>query len=450
MTTSTNGWNDLDQEFGDIDDLTGSADGFEDVEIGEQPTKAALKTIISPKPNTPVQESPVREYVREAAPRPVRRVEVPVTMSQGDTHTRTYNPEEIRKIAAEEEPEQKTSAKYTQKKTDEKSSKTGLITGIIIGVVVLLLAGIVFLVAALLNNDDPNPTDPSGNTSSSAEEATTAAWDVGTSQINELAENYYKARALVDVFTLTQLLDPSVQINEEQLMGESSVVSEYTDINSFVTDGMKDGEWVAYFFYSLRIKNIDTPVPGLEPVYIVTDDAGSLRIKTIEVVMEDEELNLFFANAANCDAVNELVEGVDAAYRIAISQDQKLFDFIKSIGGNVDPVEPATDPSADDPNAPTTEAPTTEAPTTEAQPTTPAGPTDFIECDTCMYITKNDVNMRKQPSTDADIIKSLKLGTYVQVMAKSTDWYKICDFENGGQVGYVSSQFFSDDKPSAN
>ncbi|MBQ0025986.1 MAG: SH3 domain-containing protein [Lachnospiraceae bacterium] len=444
MTTSTNGWDDLDQEFGDIDDLTGSSDGFEDIDIIEKPVNKTPEPIIPPQHTAPRQE-----YVREDAPRPVRRVETPITASRGDTHTRTYNPEEIRKMAAKDEPEEKHSARYSQK-PEKKSSNTGLITGVIIGVVVLLLAGIVFLVAALLNKDDPNPTDPSGNPISTSEEATTAAWDVGTDKINELAENYYKSRALVDVFTLTQLLDPSVQIDEDQLKGEASVVDEYTDISTFIADGMKDGEWVAYFFYSLKIKNINTPVPGLEPVYIVTDETGNLRIKTIDVVMADDELNLFFANVANCDAVNELVEGADAAYRLAISQDQQLFEFIKSIGGNVEPVDPATDPSSTDPTAPTTEAPTTEAPTTEAQPTTPASSTDFITCDTCMYITKNDVNMRKQPNTNAEVVKTLKLGTYVQVMAKSTDWYKICDFNNGGAVGYVSSQFFSDEKPSNN
>ncbi len=445
MTTNSDGWDNLDQEFGDIDELTGNAGGFEDVEIDGQPFATAPKTSIPPRQEIPRQEAPRSEYLREPAPRPVRRVEAPVTASRGDTHTRSYNPEEIRKMATKEELREKTSAKASQKKTEKKSSNTGLITGVIIGVVVLLLAGIVFLVAALLNKDDPNPTDPSGNPVTTSEEETTAAWNVGTAEIDELAENYYKARALVDVFTLTQILDPSVQINEEQLQGEAAVVAEYTDIRSFVSDGMKDGEWVAYFWYSIKIKNIDTPVPGLEPVYIVTDESGNLRIITIDVVMEDEELNLFFANAANCDAVTEVVEGVDAAYRLAVSQDQKLFEFIKSIGGNVDPVEPATDSSAENPTDPTTEAPTT-----EAQPTTPASSTDFIECDTCMYITKNDVNMRKQPNTDAEVVKTLKLGTYVQVMAKSTNWYKICDFENGGQVGFVSSQFFSDDKPSNN
>ena len=59
------------------------------------------------------------------------------------------------------------------------------------------------------------------------------------------------------------------------------------------------------------------------------------------------------------------------------------------------------------------------------------------------YITANDVNMRKGPSTSEEILSKLTLNKEVIVLEKTNGWTKI---EANDQIGYVSNTYISDKK----
>ncbi|MDL2257788.1 SH3 domain-containing protein [Eubacteriales bacterium OttesenSCG-928-K08] len=53
-------------------------------------------------------------------------------------------------------------------------------------------------------------------------------------------------------------------------------------------------------------------------------------------------------------------------------------------------------------------------------------------------VTAQDVNLRKEPNTDADILAALPLNTELEILEESGDWYRVL---YGDKVGYVSSRY---------
>jgi len=336
-------------------------------------------------------------------------------------------------------------------------------TSMIIAIVIALalVVGIVILITTLAGGCGDATRTPTAE-DTTAPIATTATWVLnGDAQVADLINRYYAARMLVDTYSLGEILDPSVTIDEAALANEANVVDEYKDISVYTTKGMQDGEWAAYIGFSIKFKNIATAAPGLEAAYVKTDANGQLRLIPYEALLNDTALNAYVAGLADCDAITELVNNADVAYRKALTSDEALYNFIKQIGGNVDVEDPnatsadATAAPEDTTTAPeqTTAAPeaTTAAPeTTTAAPETttaaaiPAGEESLTECDDIMYVNKNDVNLRDKASSEGEVLTTLKVGTKVQVVAKGTNWAKVIRLEDG-KTGYCSKQFLQGD-----
>lgn len=312
--------------------------------------------------------------------------------------------------------------------------KSGFVTVLIAVLAILAVIAVAIVAAKLLSKSNSSDT-----TASEEAQESTVAWEQNTnSEVLSLVNQYYAARVLGETYTLQNILDPSITIDEESLKNESEVIEGYQEIACYTTDGRAPGEYVVYITYNLKFKNISTPAPGLVCAYIYTDDAGSLRLIPREYLSDEDENFKYIAEVSNCDFIKELAARVDENYLKARKTDAGLEAYLQSIGAV--PVE------GDD----TTSADTTTAPndTTSAATTAASSDNGFAAANETMYVTGDSVRVRQQPNTNEGtaVVTTLSKGTAVTVTGKGSEWYKV---SVNGSEGYIKKDFLSSTKPSA-
>ncbi|MBR3298873.1 MAG: SH3 domain-containing protein [Clostridia bacterium] len=84
----------------------------------------------------------------------------------------------------------------------------------------------------------------------------------------------------------------------------------------------------------------------------------------------------------------------------------------------------------------------TAAPTQAPTPTPVPTPTQepFVDFVSDGYINRAYVNFRSQPSTESEILGVLTYGTQVQVLARTSEWYRV---RYNGNTGYVASPYIT-------
>ena len=260
---------------------------------------------------------------------------------------------------------------------------------------------------------------------------TTVAWEENKNQtINDLINKYYDARVLADINTLKTLVDESITINEDSVKNESAMTEAYREIKCYVTKGLNDGEYAVYVTYAVKFKNIDTPAPGLIPFYVKTDSSGNMRLIPWQYIESGEnftEIRNYIDSVSRCDQITQLSDSIEENYQKALNSDTKLKEYIMSIGGNTGETEATTQ--------------------AEGESTTAAGGEEggFTACDEKWYAINDGVNIRKEPSTDSDILQTVDRGQELHVVGKNNEWLKLQ--LRSGDTAYISMTVVSQTQP---
>ena len=320
-----------------------------------------------------------------------------------------------------------------------KSGKSGGGKKTAIIVVAVCVIVVIVIVAVLKLTSGDSDTD-SVDFGTETEEESTVAWEEEDTdgEITALVTKYYTALVEVDTASLEEVLDSSVEIDEDRIILEAAVVEAYEDIVCYVTDGAEEGEYALYISYGMKFTGIDTAAPGLVPAYVRTDDEGTLRLIPWDTAQNDEDIYEFMNTVSACDAIEALAEEVQAAYDAAYEADEELAAFLDSLTG--------TTSSEDDEEETTEEETEEESDEEEEEETTnSASNTTFTDCDIMQYAVTN-VKCRTSPDTeDTTEYVLIEKGSYIHVTGQSASWSRVQ--LSDATVGYVASMYLSDYAP---
>ena len=168
----------------------------------------------------------------------------------------------------------------------------------------------------------------------------------------------------------------------------------------------------------MKLSGIDTLAPTIKVLYLITGDDGKLRISDIDG--HPDRTNLL-QEIQTDEYVQALLKDVDQKLENAMSQDEKLKDFLEQSGSGAPEGDGANgtggeDGTGDDGNS--------TAATGTMQATTA-------------------VNVRGEPSADSTLYGSLMEGMTVEVLENlDSGWSKI-RYTTGGTTieGYVMTQY---------
>lgn len=250
-------------------------------------------------------------------------------------------------------------------------------------------------------------------------------------EVNALIQEYYNASANGDSEVITSIYKGLEETELLKAVAAADYIEEFQNIKVYTKPGPVAGSFVAYVYNEVKLYNYPKAVPGLESMYICTDEDGKLYINgDVANANEIEYLRQVNVQADVIDLNNE----VATAYNDMVNSDEELAELLTkmraglqvSVGESLASSE-ATSAAAEESSA--DEAAT--AATSEAETQTV----------TTHTIRATDVvNIRSSDSETADIIsKTAKGDEYKQLEALANGWSKI---EYNGGVAYVKTEFF--------
>lgn len=150
-------------------------------------------------------------------------------------------------------------------------------------------------------------------------------------ELNDLIQTYYTAKIETDEDTLTSIMTEASAINIEVISKTQEYIEGYEDIVCYTKPGVKEGEFVVYVTYGMKITTIETPAPSVDRLYVTTvNDKYLLSFGALT----DEETKLLETYTASED-VTELIQTVNKQLQKAQAADSDLNEFILNLTNSI-------------------------------------------------------------------------------------------------------------------
>lgn len=181
-------------------------------------------------------------------------------------------------------------------------------------------------------------------------------------EVNSVVNSYYAAIASSDTATLNSIVK---SLSEEELNGlikRREYIENYQNIVSYTKNGPVPNSYVVFAYHEIKFVNISTLAPGLELLYVYTDESGATYIFNGDM---DEVTSAYITDITTNEDVVSLYGTVDAKFQEAQTADPDLKAFVEQLNAVASTAEEstqvdgagenATEPSAEDANQETPE-----------------------------------------------------------------------------------------------
>ncbi len=245
--------------------------------------------------------------------------------------------------------------------------------------------------------------------------------------VNALVEKYYTASADGDADTLAQIYKGLDETEILKAVAASEYIEKFENITVYTKPGPVEGSYVAYVYNEVKLYEYDGNVPGLETLYICTDDNGNLYINGD--IADANELDYLKQINVQSDVI-DLNNKVASSYNEMVSGDEALAELLTRMrsGLQVSVGEALATSEASTPDESALESSEEEQESSETTVTT-------------RVIKATDVvNIRSSDSETADILDKTTIGQeFKELEALANGWSKV-EYKNA--VAYVKTEFF--------
>lgn len=243
-----------------------------------------------------------------------------------------------------------------------------------------------------------------------------------TDQVNEMLDRYFAAMASGDTDTITSLKGEMEEKEALQIQKKSNYISSIENLNVVYKDGPEADSYIAFVYYEILFKDIETAAPGLTTFYICKNQDGQYQICDGEL---DESVTAFIKEAASAEDVAEIFDRVQVKYNEATEKDEALKTFMEKLPDTLEKeVAQAMDETKKEETAET------------ASEETPA---DESTVKTEQVTATDTVNVRSSDSETADKVGQIEEGTTItRYEARQNGWSRV---DYNGQEAYIKSEY---------
>lgn len=176
--------------------------------------------------------------------------------------------------------------------------------------------------------------------------------EMDTTEIVSLFNDYYTALGNSDINKAREYLEDNSDITDDVLLekvDEAKVYQEHISdsfeiIDCYVQKGIEENEYVVYFKFELKFKEVETPAVGIFSSYVInaSKDEKNPDYKICNVDKLSERYK-YMSRMSNCSNVTEIFEQTDKELLEACEKDaalKKIVEALKNIGeGNLETTE---------------------------------------------------------------------------------------------------------------
>lgn len=298
---------------------------------------------------------------------------------------------------------------------------------------ILLVAVAITIVVAISANK--RAAQVAQSTASTSEVSTYEIPDVTMEEnaypeVNALVEKYYKASAEGDADTLSQIYRGLDETEILKSVAASEYIEKFDNITVYTKPGPVEGSYAAYVYNEVKLYDYDGYLPGLETLYICTDENGELYFNGD--IADANEIDYLKQINVQADVI-DLNNKVASSYNEMVSSDEKLAEILTKMRA-------ALQVSVGEALA-TSEGTSTEEEDGSAEASEEESTEPEVKTVTTRTIKATDViNIRSSDSETADVLDKTEKGQeFKELEALANGWSKI---EYKGKTAYVKTEFF--------
>ena len=233
-------------------------------------------------------------------------------------------------------------------------------------------------------------------------------------KVNDLVNAYFTVMKNADEEGYMNIVSGD-EMTHDKLVKKGEFIEDYRGISCYTKPGMSEGEYVAFVYYEVKFRNIDTSAPSMIRLYICSNPDGTMYIYAGEL---DAALYEYINIVSDDDELRMLESQTDQRLKAACDSDDKLESLYQLL---LDGAIQATEPE------------TTEEPETDIDEM-------VFEERNEKVITTTAVRVRSTPTTDTDdnILGKVEAGEELKRVGYNDSWSKII---YNGKEAYIYSEY---------
>lgn len=242
-------------------------------------------------------------------------------------------------------------------------------------------------------------------------------------EVNNLVKQYYQALVDGDMETIKSIKNYTDEEEELKIIKKSEFIESYPSITVYTKKGPAEGSFVAYVQYEVKFIDIESTAPGLNTLYICTDEEGKYYINANEL---DESVVEYLKTISVQNDVVDLFNTVQVAYNDIKTQNEDLSAFLDELPNLL---AEAVSEAISEQEA--VEADLNPVEEEEAEP------------EVVVVVTKvkttDVVNVRSSDSIEADKIGRTTQGQILELVEERVNGWSKVIFE--GKEGFIKTEF---------
>lgn len=303
--------------------------------------------------------------------------------------------------------------------------KSGRHSAVLVPAVIIIVAAIVASAALLGHRSASQNTDENSSADSTSETSQEAALEENAyPAVNELMRTYFDAYADGDTDTIASISSGLSETEKIQIRAVSEYIDSYPQIDVYTKPGPADGSYICFVVTEMKFEDQDTLIPGMQTMYVCTNDQGSLYINEDE---SDSDAAAYIKQVSEESDVVDLSNRVQEEYNSLMAENPDLKSYIDDAYNQIQVAVAEALGNA-------------EASGTSIDST--SGTSDTSASGVTALKANDVVNVRASASEDADVLGQTVSGdTYTLIEEQDDGWSQI---EFDGQTGYVKTEYFTE------
>lgn len=255
--------------------------------------------------------------------------------------------------------------------------------------------------------------------------------------VNKLVDKYYTAIADGDLDTLQEIVVPFSETDGSAVTHKSELIAEYDNIICYThKDGVAKNYYIVFAYYEIYFPDVETPVPGLETLFICKDTEEKLYINNDTANLSDTEKKKLDEVLEKIEVI-ALFDDVETTFSIALHSDEGVAKFFEALGGDPSKYEDTTPAPEDGENVTgeTNDNPTSEDTLTLGATDAPKT-TGAVNKDMAAVI---NLDMFQSEDSSSTVIAMIPVGTSIEVKEHLASGYSKVVYNS--VEGYVESNY---------
>ncbi|MDD2354788.1 MAG: SH3 domain-containing protein [Lachnospiraceae bacterium] len=258
--------------------------------------------------------------------------------------------------------------------------------------------------------------------------------------VNELMNTYFQAVADGDVDTISSISTSMDETEKIRIRKLGDYVDSYPSIDVYTKPGPVENSYICFVVTKVRFADYDAEIPGMQTMYVCTDENGSLYINEDE---SSSDVTDFIKQASLTDDVVDLNNKVTSDYNDLLADNEELSSFLDQLSSEIEVSigEALADARADESDSSSEASSESSTDTGSSSDGSSAEDSSASSGSSAtVAVAKESVAVRKTASTDGEQVGSVYQGDELDIVENmSNGWLKV---KYDGETAYVKAEFF--------